>query len=158
MKMNLVAALLLCWVRGEDDRRRLRSHIFLQRHGSDRRQAAPDTKAAAQASGRPSELMLADPAFFDRYYKGYSDRDVACTPRPMPQSPLRWHHIAKTGQSFLFTIVRIISFVVFWTWGRCMLWLISRVRGRGIRPRIPFRSFEWSRKICSYAGAAITRD
>lgn len=106
MKMNLVAALLLCWVRGEDDRRRLRSHIFLQRHGSDRRQAAPDTKAAAQASGRPSELMLADPAFFDRYYKGYSDRDVACTPRPMPQSPLRWHHIAKTGQSFLFTIVR----------------------------------------------------
>ena len=103
------ALLLLCFVRGDEGRRRLRSPIYMQRHGSDA-QAQLRTKGSAsamvQGSARPSELMLQDPTFFDRYYRGFSDRDAACTPRPAPQSPLRWHHIAKTGQSFVFTILR----------------------------------------------------
>ena len=147
------ALLLLCFVRGDEGRRRLRSPIYMQRHGSDA-QAQLRTKGSAsvmvQGSARPSELMLQDPTFFDRYYRGYSDRDAACTPRPAPQSPLRWHHISKTGQSFVFTILR-------WGCPSISLRAVADLARQRTPPRTPSRSFAWLRKICSCARGVINR-
>ena len=98
---------LLCLTHGapEAEHRRLRTPVYY----ADRKQhALPSDTRVWQIDGdvKPTEQMMKDPGFVNAYYKGFSDRRTACTPPPSPRGPLNWLHIAKTGQSFLFTMVR----------------------------------------------------